>query len=165
MSDAYCFFRISYSLTIQKMCPLWIKYAQSLSKNQNKPNMTKIFFGLSKEFQKLSNSFRILSMCQWNTALWEKRKGLHYQKTMREMTKLDRFLNNEKWHSEVVQMFTTFGGYCLLPGKQTQSHCSFMDTFVEKTFLSLEMHGHHHRLEWWNSYFLQRHIYKDMQMQ
>ena len=61
MSDAYCFFRISYSLTIQKMCPLWIKYAQSLSKNQNKPNMTKIFFELSKEFQKLSNSFRILS--------------------------------------------------------------------------------------------------------
>ena len=66
-------------------------------------------------------------------------------------------------------MFSTFREYCSLPEKEMPSHCSFMHTFEEKAFLSLEMQiqvrliftlnfiyqRHHHRLELQNLYSLQ----------
>ena len=79
----------------------------------------KIFLGWNKVFEKLWNSFRILS------------------KRPREI--YDRFLNKGKWHYQVIWMFSTFREYCLLPEKEMRSHCSFMHTFEEKTFLSLQM--------------------------
>ena len=55
---------------------------------------------------------------------------------------LERFLNKIKWHSQVIWMFTTFRKHCLLPEKQKRSHCSFMQTIEEKTFLPLQMRRH-----------------------
>ena len=71
-------------------------------------------------------------MCQWNTAPWEKGKcywhiySLHYRKSKRDMTALDRFLNKEKWHSQVIGMFATFRENWLSPERQMPSHSSFM---------------------------------------
>ena len=86
-------------------------------------------------------------------------------------------------------MLTTFEEYCLLPEKQMLSHCSFMDTTEEKTFLSLEMQRHGliiwEKLNWalFDIYtrfylstsqthtrvmefiFYNHHIYRNMQMQ
>ena len=36
-------------------------------------------------------------------------------------------------------MFSTFRKYCLLPEKEKPLHCSFMHTFEEKIFLSLQI--------------------------
>ena len=101
----------------------------------------------------------------------------------------DRFLNKEKWHPQVIWMFSTFREYCLLPDKEMRSHCSFMHTFQEKTFLSLQMQRapiiwakflfffifYLHSILFINvtitdwSYridiFYNRHIYRDIQMQ
>ena len=66
---------------------------------------------------------------------------MHYQKTKRDITALDRFLNKEKWHSQVIWMFRTFREYCLLPEKQMRLHCSIMHTF-EKTFQPMQMQRH-----------------------
>ena len=82
------------------------------------------------------------------------------------MTALDRFLNKEKSHSQVIWMFTTFGEYWLLSEKQMLFHCSFMDTFWRKNFpipgdakkwphYLGETQCNHHRLESWNLCFLQ----------
>ena len=37
-------------------------------------------------------------------------------------------------------MFSTYREYCLLPEKQMRSHCNFMHTFEEKTFLQMQRH-------------------------
>ena len=72
---------------------------------------------------------------------------MHYQKTKRDMTALDRFLSKEKWHFQVIWKFSTFREYCLLPEKQMRSNLSFMHTYEEKTFLSLQMQRHE-RIIW-----------------
>ena len=51
-------------------------------------------------------------------------RSLHYQKTERDMTALDRFLNKEIWHSQVVWKFTFFREYCQQPERQMRSHCA-----------------------------------------
>ena len=38
-----------------------------------------------------------------------------------------RFLNKEKWFSQVIWMFSTFRECCLLPEKEMRSHCIFTD--------------------------------------
>ena len=68
--------------------------------------------------------------------------SLHYQKTKRDMTAQNRFLNKEKWHSQVIWMLFTFREYSLLPEKQMRSHCTLMHTLEEKTFLSLQIQRH-----------------------
>ena len=40
-------------------------------------------------------------------------------------------------------MFSTFRKYCLLPEKEMPLHCSFMHTFEENTFLSLQTCSHY----------------------
>ena len=71
------------------MCPIVIE----------KPNQTgwTILFLLSN-FKTLGIVLECFQVCQWNTALLEKRKR-YYQKTKRGMTALKRFLYKEKWHS------------------------------------------------------------------
>ena len=66
---------------------------------------------------------------------------MHYQKTKRDITALDRVLNKEKWHSQVIWMFRTCREYCLLPEEQMRLHCSIMHT-LEKTFQPTQMQRH-----------------------
>ena len=89
-------------------------------------------FGLSKVFQKPWNRFRVLSSVSMKYSPWEKGKcywyiySLHYRNSKRDMTALDRFLNKEKWHSQVIGMFATFRENWLSPERQMPSHSSFM---------------------------------------
>ena len=89
------------------------------------------------------NSFRIISSViihKFAILLHEKRENIidmHYQKA-----KSTWFLNNVKWHSLVIWMFTTFREHGLLPEKQKRSHCSFMHAIEEKTFLPFQMQRH-----------------------
>ena len=60
-------------------------------------------FGLSKVFQKPWNRFRVLSSVSIKYCSMRKGKmlliyiySLHYRKSKRDMTALDRFLNKEK---------------------------------------------------------------------
>ena len=101
-----------------------------------------------KYFKNFSIVLEYFQVCQWITAPWKKRKrywyvkSLHHQKTKRDMAALERFLNEVKWHSQVIWMFTTFRGQCLLSEKQMLPNCSFMHTFEEKTFPPLQMQRH-----------------------
>ena len=142
---------------------------------------------MDKVFQKLWNGFRRPSSVSMKYCIMRKKKTLVIYRIC-ITTALDRFLNKEKWYSQVIWMFSTFREYCLPPEKQMRSHCSLMHTFEEKTFLSLLTERHaviiwakfkfiwylHSILfisvtitDW--SYgiyiFYKRHIYRDMQMQ
>ena len=107
-----------------------------------------MFFGLSKVFPKLLNSFRLISSViidKFAILLPEKRKKLIDMSRVcitKRPRALDRFLNKVKWHSQVIWMFTTFREHCLLPQRQKRSHCNFMHAIEEKTFLPLQMRRH-----------------------
>ena len=76
---------------------------------------------LNKVFKKLWNSFRILSSLSMKYCSMKKKKTLAMYRvciTKRPREIYDRFLNKEKWHSQVIWMFSTFRKYCLLPEKE-----------------------------------------------
>ena len=100
----------------------------------------KCFF--DKVFETLWNSFRILSSLSMKYCHMRKKKTLVMYRvsiTKRPREIGGRYLNKEKWHSQVIWMFSTFRKYYLLPEKEIWQHCSFTHTFEEKKFLSLQM--------------------------
>ena len=124
-------------------------YPIVIQKSNQSMNMIKKTFS-DQVFQKPWNGFRIVSSASMKYSSVRKEKtllmyrSLHYQKTERDMTALDRFLNKEKWHSQVIWKFTFFREYCQQPERQLRSHCGFMHTFEKKTFLSLQMQRNGH---------------------
>ena len=82
-------------------------YPIVIQKSNQSMNMIKKTFS-DQVFQKPWNGFRIVSSASMKYSSVRKEKtllmyrSLHYQKTERDMTALDRFLNKEKWHSQVI---------------------------------------------------------------
>ena len=98
------------------------------------------------EYRCVTSPLEYFQLCQWNTALWEKKKTLVMYRV--SVTKRQRDIRQhltDFWIKKMphfIWMFSTFREYCLLPVKQIWSHCSFMHIFEEKTFLSLLTQRH-----------------------
>ena len=65
---------------------------------------------------------------------------MHYQKTKRDMTAIDRFLNKVKWRSQVILMFTTFRKLCCY--QKSRSDRIVVVCMLLKNFLPLQMRRH-----------------------
>ena len=133
-----------------------------------KPNqsmdMIKNYFRI-KYFKNLGIVLEQFQVCQWNIALWEKRKSLHYQKNKRDIT----------------ERIMTFSGYLnvynfrrvLLAARKVDTiTLQLYGYFWRKNFLILRdvktwSHylGETIRLEYGIHIFYNHHIYWGMQMQ